>query len=305
MVWLQHLLYLHSMEVSNCTYIDRQTLDPAGQKMLDRLNGTMLRRHDFSKGSKQTVPLVDLSLLYRWGDSSMSHDYGYKWTGYIDLYRFEPQKNYGYQQRFKTVKDIIHHMMRTNKGQTTSAYDQALQEITTNGAALQKWPQYCNNLEFVKIALQTDPLALRFASESLKDEYDLVIIAVRKNPFAVEFASERIKQKETDFVDQAILAIARDVLKKSSMSAADSETIKILPQSAERRQQFWEDVSIFRHLSPELKTNFDVIDEWLDACSKKFVWKNESAVHRQYMEQFLHDKIRIWYTWYTVLRMMD
>ena len=60
----------------------------------------------------------------------------------------------------------------------------------------------------MKIALQTDPLALRFASESLKDEYDLVLVAVRKKPLAVEFASERIKQEETDFVDQAILQIA-------------------------------------------------------------------------------------------------
>lgn len=307
MVWLQHLLYVHyhpekmpgRIVPANVYLRDRQAVVTAGQQTLHRLHRTMLNKHAAPRGSKQTVPLVDLSLLYRWGEFSSIHDYGYKWTGYIDLCLTEPQNA---QQRFKTVKDIIHHMMHKKKSDTPSAYDQALQEIKTNGAALQKWPQYCNNLKFVKTAIQNDPLALRFASESLKDESDVVVSASKKNPLAVEFASERIKQFESDFVDQVILEIAHDVLQQSSVYAADSETIKVLPKGASHRQQFWEDVAIFQHLSPELKTNFDVIDEWLDACSEKHWGFNEWEVRRCYMDSYLHDHIRTWYEWYAELK---
>lgn len=75
-----------------------------------------------------------------------------------------------------------------------------IKQLSKNGLLLENYPELQNNKEAVLIAVRQNGLALQFASEELKDDYEVVFKAVKEDYTSLRFiTNEKMLRKFVNF----------------------------------------------------------------------------------------------------------
>lgn len=175
---------------------------------------------------------------------------------YIFIYEIERKiTGFGFQNDSRIEK-----IRRTN---LIKDKDIATKFLSINGILLKYVSEELrNNIEIVKLAISQNVFALEFASEELRNNIEVIKFAVSQTCFALQFASEELRNN----IEVVKLAISQDGITLKYASEELRNNIEVVKLAVSKSEY------AFRFASEELRNNIEVVKLAVsqDGCALNF-----------------------------------